>query len=872
MSCHSTPINSSFAAYVQSQYPNMSEKFVNSLFHELKRRHRLGIVTNTYTPEQYTKTLDNQIQRINRRVNEIGQERANSMVTRIEEGRNLPFPDQATLYALNNLNPKARERDAALSSLFLDIAIKTRQPVANIKKYFEETVTSVARGVDFSLDNQGRLLAEQYGLGENKSLVHGLQFISELSKSITDKILETVPKRIQRGEVSLEKGKTNLSNLVVIEAGTDPRNKRFEVLVFDAETGESTEYAYRNVSFPEDSVNLDGTFSDTFDIGAYWYNNVRGSLRNAYPSEEASALAGRAPNCLACGQFSDYSHACPSKVEPVIITRADSGIAWGVQKVILPPYLEIYEDGVYTSNAPSLATFDLPLASVLRQLIDNQPITITGLESRITRNRQFHSGTEDAGYVSGAVTVYKNDDNELKFNINKLLCSCGKAEPLCLHMNILLDGLKNRITSSNEDFNELSIEIVQKAREQIGEEVKSIISKAEQMNWSLNPITYSEAQKTWIQESEAIYSQNTDAFIEDYAQVINSATLGANGKPVIPYLRENALGGLAQRGSGQGFGIEIEYDLGSVNHYEANRKIGAELHALGILPDPSQGVYHSFSDNRDDEYDEYSRDPSYDHRRESDTQKDSSGRGNWTFENDGSVSGGEIISPIMYDEAETWTNLEKVIEVITRNGGVVSRSVGGHVHVGTAFYNGDPKKYAELARLMAQHEDVLYRIASDPVRGTHRGGHYARPIPIIAPNGFQSISDLRIDIGRNGLNYSYVDGDRRDHPEFRLFDGTLNPGAVQAHVKLAVAMTHAAARAAELGGTSRGKEPIGNHLYLKRIKEKSPEYSSKTDNEKLLDETTTFRSLLDTLFSRREDKKHILSLFASTQWAEDPNK
>ena len=61
------------------------------------------------------------------------------------------------------------------------------------------------------------------------------------------------------------------------------------------------------------------------------------------------------------------------------------------------------------------------------------------------------------------------------------------------------------------------------------------------------------------------------------------------------------------------------------------------------------------------------------------------------------------------------------------------------------------------------------------------------------------------------VNFHNCHGGREDHPEFRVFDATLDPGAIQAQIKIAVASTAAAERIAAAGGTSRGQEPWGAH-------------------------------------------------------------
>lgn len=159
----------------------------------------------------------------------------------------------------------------------------------------------------------------------------------------------------------------------------------------------------------------------------------------------------------------------------------------------------------------------------------------------------------------------------------------------------------------------------------------------------------------------------------------------------------------------------------------------------------------------------------------------------------------------------------------------------------------------------------MFRLASNPERGTHRRNSYAKGVPAVPADGFSDIQAAhRWQPGRySSINFAGVRGDNTDHPEFRLFDSTLDVGAMQAQVKVAVAMTEAARRQAGSGGTTRRKEGWGSHA------ERAAARGSRrrmTDEEFDADSATT-RSLLDTLFRRREDKAQLAAVFAHTKWS-----
>jgi hypothetical protein len=164
---------------------------------------------------------------------------------------------------------------------------------------------------------------------------------------------------------------------------------------------------------------------------------------------------------------------------------------------------------------------------------------------------------------------------------------------------------------------------------------------------------------------------------------------------------------------------------------------------------------------------------------------------------------------------------------------------------------------------MIQHEDVLFRLAQNPERGSHRQGHYTLPLRKAPAGGWADISAIKSwQSGRTrALNFGHVSGGAGDHPEFRLFDSTLDAGVMQTQIKMAVAMTHAAGRIAADAPTTRNKETIGSHAERAKIRGRR-----RPTAEDIKEETATFRSFVDTLFTREADKKQMLALFAATKW------
>ncbi|MCA1672737.1 MAG: amidoligase family protein, partial [Actinobacteria bacterium] len=169
------------------------------------------------------------------------------------------------------------------------------------------------------------------------------------------------------------------------------------------------------------------------------------------------------------------------------------------------------------------------------------------------------------------------------------------------------------------------------------------------------------------------------------------------GEPAVPYMREDATGGLGARHGGRGFGTEIEFDFPPhVNSHMARAAILRDLKAEGVIPERHPDRWLGY------------------------TQQRAHGYEMWKCTDDGTVAG-EIVSPVMYDEPESWDQLEKVCTILRRHGAIASVRTGNHVHVACGDYDHTVENHNRLLGDFHATGDVLYRLASNPERGSHRG-------------------------------------------------------------------------------------------------------------------------------------------------------
>jgi hypothetical protein len=437
---------------------------------------------------------------------------------------------------------------------------------------------------------------------------------------------------------------------------------------------------------------------------------------------------------------------------------------------------------------------------------------VTGLRAEAEQDGSAATGVQvryDGAEVTGDV-VLTRDPESGRYRIDSTLrCDCGEED--CSHLRhadeaIVALAEARRIRPGLTDW--------ERARGLVGETPGDTAHSA-------GPVT---AAEPW--------SQNRAPFQTAYEQA--RARRDAGEAPV-PFLTDNATGGLAARDGGRPFGVELEFELPDhIDRAAALQAIGRDLHAAGITPGPHQTGYH----------------------------QGRAGFSTWRFEQDSTVDG-EIVSPILYDEPESWRQIATVCDVVRRHGGEATRATGGHVHVGTGDFGMDVNRHSALLGLVQQHEDVLYRLAQNPARPAHRGLQWCTPNP--APShGYRNLPHFQaVNRGHQlGLNFEAVQGARSDHVEFRMWDGSLDPGVIQAQVNLSLGLVDAASRNPVTQPSNPPREPIGTHrranAHLRR--------GERLTGQAWANDTAGFRGLMDTIFTSATNRDQAAALFGVTRW------
>ncbi|MEV6536532.1 lonely Cys domain-containing protein, partial [Streptomyces sp. NPDC051639] len=322
----------------------------------------------------------------------------------------------------------------------------------------------------------------------------------------------------------------------------------------------------------------------------------------------------------------------------------------------------------------------------------------------------------------------------------------------------------------------------------------------------------------------------------------------ARGESAVPYMVREATDGMADpaRGGLQ-FGVEIEFelpvDLTSQERTERLHTILDGLREAGLTSQERMGEYHEAGEH---------------------------GYRSWFLEKDPSLEGGaELVSPKLSDTEETWTALRAALRVIRARGGVITARTGGHVNVSTAQFAGDVLKYEALRALFTGHQDALFRWATDPAAGGHRGTKHALPLGERAWGSHVGLSSLYSGQRKDALNFDHVSGTAEDHVEFRLWDGSLDEAEIQTRVKLSLGLVDAAGRlTADRVRALPGYEEVGTHAAVAQdvLRARDDVGTPTVFAPDAAEHTARARALLDTIFRRQEDVDQALSLLSTTPW------
>lgn len=657
-----------------------------------------------------------------------------------------------------------------------------------------------------------------------------------------------------------------VDSAAIAEIGYDSQGGRLEVVM---RSNPDRVYAYRM------SPTEYAEFRSAPSLGSFFARRIRGNDAYAYGSQAEADQASEHRRCATCGEFASMAyHDCPPTGSAedinrdirlaVVNARARAAGVAGPPAAPPTPRLAPVRTVRYLTEAGAEQSSSIRIPGVTRVTQEARRETSVQIPVRASLDDdQGHA--EVVGY---AVVAYNGRGQGYQVSAvtepgdsgtDKLRCTCARyrATYHCEHVDAVIGQIQALANGSSRAGRAQAQSAASAVSADLASEYDASVTATDAAIAGWRPLETSFVDNP--EEFQSVY----DGYRDHWTAYKESLARGEDPKDLpypVPYLHENAFGGLADRGGPRSFGTEIEFSL-PPNTTEEERAqviaaIGQELYDLGLTRSPEQEEYGaSHGDYRD--YHE---------------------RG-WSFEEDGStgvwpgsyrsqdspVLGGEIVAPIMFDERKTWENIAKVCDVLKRHGAVVSAQSGLHVHVGVGDYDHRVDNHNRLLEAVSANEDLLYRMSTNPERGQHRGRNYCEPNQVAA-SPYTTVGDARRY--HNGhhlaINMQSVSGVDNDHVEFRTFDSSLNPAVIQAQIGMAIYLAEGATRPESTGGQTR--TPLGS-----RVRQNPGR--SRTSGQDWQESTKGFRTFLDRFVPGQggDEKENprvqqMIALFAITRW------
>lgn len=517
-------------------------------------------------------------------------------------------------------------------------------------------------------------------------------------------------------------------------------------------------------------------------------DHLVGNPAHQYRDAVQAAAASIRRRCPTCGQFTGATHNC--------LGRRDStgaGSLGSVQPAAPAPM----ESFTLTGSRNIHSSYPLPHLAA-------------GLESNRGSGLEFPIDSAQDPAIRGSLSAELDADDQLSVNSSHLVCPCERYSPSqgCEHTEQLASAIRDRLTQE-----------IQTSRTQVAEATAAAITTRPATEQLLpdapNLSTFS-------------YTDDPARFTAHIRQV-----MAQPADQRVPWLDEQAGPVLYGFGAGRDFGAELEFDTDPAARNRGvhpTSAVGQALFDAQFTRTPGQRGYHAALNAG------YNR----------------SLQGGWTYEHDGSVTGGEVVTPILSDTPETWTRLREVCGIITRNSGVASRNTGSHITVSSPEYAGQAVRLTRFLRLMHHHQSDLHMMAA---AGHDRRMDYAGPIASPPLEGYTRINEARQATARyTFVNLAHISSRSTDpsaqanRVEFRLWDGSLEPARIQAQIKMSAALLD-----------------YSTHNRTLTVDPETRAGSDRLnpDHDDFVEQTQQIRGLIDQLYRRDADKEQAAAMWAA---------
>lgn len=97
----------------------------------------------------------------------------------------------------------------------------------------------------------------------------------------------------------------------------------------------------------------------------------------------------------------------------------------------------------------------------------------------------------------------------------------------------------------------------------------------------------------------------------------------------------------------------------------------------------------------------------------------------WFSKKDGSLHhGGEVVSPIMYDNKKYWLELKQICEFLKEIKATTHKECAGHIHFGANIFGNDYDSWRRFLKIYTIYENVLFRFGYGQHSSARRRIHY----------------------------------------------------------------------------------------------------------------------------------------------------
>lgn len=228
------------------------------------------------------------------------------------------------------------------------------------------------------------------------------------------------------------------------------------------------------------------------------------------------------------------------------------------------------------------------------------------------------------------------------------------------------------------------------------------------------------------------------------------------------------------------------------------------------------------------------------------------GWNSWVLENDCSITGAELVTPVMHDDPHNWRQLSSACDALALDT-VYTHEAGSHTNISAQDYT--PEMAYRLAHLFRTHEDDICRMGR--TRGSRRNAHYNTSLPDPGPTWTQASTYYHQGYHRQAMvNFTHLHTGGAPRIEFRFPDASLNAGVIQAQVRLCSALTnYVRDNGVDTTATPRPRGTSHAEGWTRQL------MSSAMSASDFARHTQSVRSLIDTLFDTNEARHQIATLW-----------